>query len=171
MWFDDWHGVWRVVVLGTISYVVLIAMLRFSGKRSVSKMSAFDLVVTVALGSILATVLLSESVALTRGITAFFLLLALQYVMAALSVRLNWFERLAKSNARCLVVDGQIDRAALKHERVTQEEVMCAVRGVGLGDLHSVAAVVLETDGDFSVITKDRAGTRTALPDGARACK
>lgn len=168
MWFDDWQGVWRVLVLGTTSYVILIAMLRFSGKRSVAKMSAFDLVVTVALGSILATILLSESVALARGITAFFLLLALQYGVAALSVRFDWIERLAKSNARCLVVDGEIDHAALRRERVTQEEVMCAVRSAGLGDLRNVAAVVLETDGDFSVITSDCAGTRTALPDEAR---
>lgn len=168
MWFDDWQGVWRVLILGTASYVVLIAVLRFSGKRSVAKMSAFDLVVTVALGSILATILLSESVAFVRGVMAFSLLLVLQYVVAALSVRFNWVERLAKSNARCLVVDGQIDRAALRRERVTHEEVMCAVRGAGLGDLRDVAVVVLETDGGFSVVTNDRAGTRTALPDAAR---
>jgi uncharacterized membrane protein YcaP (DUF421 family) len=168
LWFDDWQGVWRVLTLGTASYIVLIAVLRFSGKRSVAKMSAFDLVVTVALGSILATILLSDSVALVRGVMAFFLLLSLQYVVAALSVRFNWIERLSKSNARCLVVDGQIDRAALRRERVTQEEVMCAVRGAGLGDLRDVAAVVLETDGGFSVVTYDCAGTRTTFPDEAR---
>lgn len=67
MFFDSWDGLLWVVVVGVLAYAVLILLLRVSGKCTLSKMHAFDLVVTVALGSTLATVLLSESVALAEG--------------------------------------------------------------------------------------------------------
>jgi uncharacterized membrane protein YcaP (DUF421 family) len=141
-------------------------VLRVSGKRTLAKMNAFDLVVTFALGSILATILLSKDVALAEGIAAFVILVLLQFAIAALSVRFRSVERVAKSDARALAIDGVIDEQALREERVTREEVLCAVRSAGLGDLAQVAAVVLETDGSFSVVSREKAGARTALPKG-----
>jgi hypothetical protein len=67
MLFDDWSGLLRVLIVGTSAYVGLVTLLRFTGKRTLSKMNAFDMIVTVALGSTLATVLLSSDVALAEG--------------------------------------------------------------------------------------------------------
>ena len=61
MFFDSWFGLLRVALVGVAAYLALIVMLRLSGKRTLGKMNAFDLVATVALGSTLATVLLSDS--------------------------------------------------------------------------------------------------------------
>ena len=58
MLFDDWGSLGRVLLVGTAAYVSLVAILRISGKRMLTKFNAFDFVVTVALGSTLATVLL-----------------------------------------------------------------------------------------------------------------
>ena len=77
----------RVVIVGTLAYAALVALLRISGKRTRTKLNAFDLVVTIALGSTLATVLLSNQVSLAEGITALALLIALQFVITWLSVR------------------------------------------------------------------------------------
>ena len=85
MLFDSWAGLGRVLLVGTLAYVALVLLLRISGKRTLSKLNAFDLVVTVALGSTLATVLLSKSVALAEGVLALGLLILLQYVIAWLS--------------------------------------------------------------------------------------
>jgi hypothetical protein len=65
----------------------LIAVLRWSGKRTLAKMNAFDLIVTVTLGSTLATILLSRDVALLEGLTALVLLVVLQLAASWLSVR------------------------------------------------------------------------------------
>jgi uncharacterized membrane protein YcaP (DUF421 family) len=164
MIFDTWDDLLRVLLMGASAYFALIAILRLSGKRTLAKMSAFDLVVTVALGSTLATILLSRDVALLEGMTALLTLVALQYLIAALSVRWRLIERIAKSDPRPLLRDGVIDARALKRERVTREEVLCAIRSNGFGDIADIAAVVLETDGSFSVVSHDRAGARSALP-------
>lgn len=168
MFFDSWSGLARVLLVGALAYLALVAILRISGKRTLAKMNAFDLVVTVALGSTLATVLLSKDVALAEGVLAFALLAALQFVVAATSRRSRAVEALAKAEPRVLLADGRFRDEALAAERVTADEVRAAVRGAGLGDLALVAAVVLETDGSLSVIAAERAGDGSALP-GARA--
>ena len=85
---------------------MVLLLLRVSGKRTLTKMNAFDLVVTVALGSTLATVLLTKSVALAEGLTAFVLLIFLQFVLTWLSVRSRAVSRLVKSEPTLLVYQG-----------------------------------------------------------------
>lgn len=164
MFFDDWSSVLRVLVLGISAYVSLVVLLRLSGKRTLAKMNAFDLVVTVALGSSLATIILSKDTALAQGVAAFLVLGLAQYAIAALSVRFRAVEAFAKADARCLLIDGKMIEQAMRQERVTREEVLSAVRSAGHGDLAAIAAVVLETDGSFSVIPQSHAGLRDALP-------
>ncbi len=152
MIFDSWYDLLRILVVGVLAYAGLVALLRTTGKRTLSKMNAFDLVVTVALGSILATVLLSRDTTLSEGLFAFVLLCGLQYAVAWASLRWNTVRNLVKAEPALLFFDGRFLSAILSKERVTQPEVMAAIRSQGIADLSNVRAVVLETDGSFSVV-------------------
>ena len=152
MFFDDWFGLLRVVVVGTAAYAALVALLRASGKRTLAKLNAFDFVVTVALGSTLATVLLSKDVALAEGLLAFALLAGLQYAVAWLSVRSPRFSGLVKSEPSLLLHRGRFLEGAMRQQRVTHDEVVSALRSSGLARPEDAAAVVLETDGSLSVV-------------------
>lgn len=152
MFFDSWYDLLRILVVGACAYLGLILLLRVTGKRTLSKMNAFDLIVTVALGSTLATVLLSGDVSLSEGLLALALLCGLQYVVAWLSVRSERFQSLIKTEPSLLFLQGRFLAGALRRERVTEEEILAAVRGQGFAQLSGVAAVILETDGSFSVI-------------------
>ncbi len=162
--FDSWTGLGRVLFVGIAAYVFLVILLRVSGKRTLTKLNAFDLVVTVALGSTLATVLLSNSVPLAEGVLALGLLVLLQFVITWLSVRSPRFRSLVKSEPTLLVHAGRMLDGALRAQRVTREEVMSVIRSQGLRDLTDAAAVVLETDGSFSVIA---ASPEKPFPAGA----
>ncbi|MEV4703115.1 YetF domain-containing protein [Actinoplanes sp. NPDC049316] len=163
MFFDSLQDLWRVAVIGVLTYALLIVVLRISGKRTLAKMNAFDFVVTVALGSTLATILLSRDVSLSEGLAALVLLVILQLLATWLSVRSGTVRHLLKSAPTLLVHDGRMNENMMRRQRVTENEVLQAVRAQGVGDLGLVAAVVLETDGTFSVIPKQNAGSRTAL--------
>src|SRR5690606_25127759 len=102
----------RIVTVGFLAYIGLIIFLRISGKRTLTKLNAFDLVVAVALGSTLATILLDSSIRLLEGLTAFALLILLQYVITFLSVHSNWFNNVIKSEPRLLFLNGQFLRSA-----------------------------------------------------------
>jgi uncharacterized membrane protein YcaP (DUF421 family) len=161
MFFDSWTGLGRVLVVGTLAYISLVLILRISGKRTLTKLNAFDLVVTVALGSTLATVLLSKSVALAEGILAMALLVFLQFVITWLSVRSPRFRELVKSEPTLIMRKGQFLDGALRAQRITREEVIAALRSNGVADAADAAAVVLETDGSIAVI-------KEAAPDAAK---
>lgn len=154
MFFDDWAGLIRTVVVGLLAYLALIVMLRASGKRTLSKMNAFDLVVTVALGSTLATVLLNASVPLAEGVVALALLVYLQYAITWLSVRSARFRGLIKAEPTLLVHEDRPLEGAMRAQRVTRDEIDAALRSSGKSDLGDVQSVVLETDGSMTVIPR-----------------
>ena len=163
MFFDSFHDVFRVIVIGVLAYAAVVTLLRISGKRTLAKMNAFDLVVTVALGSTLATILLSNSVALAEGVVGLALLVVLQIVVAWGASHYKAVGRLVKSEPRLLLHRGSLLEEALLQERIAPDEVAAAIRASGHADLARIDAVVLETDGSFSVIADAPAGACSAL--------
>lgn len=163
MWFDGWPDIARVALSTLAIYAAVIVILRLAGKRSLAKLNIFDLVVTVALGSTLASIMLVKDLSITEGVTAFVSLAGLQWVVSFASLRVHWFKRLIRSDARLLLVDGKFLEEAMARERITQDEVEAAIRKDGHGRIEEVTAVVLESDGTLSVIVEGEAADCTAL--------
>ena len=151
MFYDGWLGLVRVLVAGTCAYLALVVLLRVSGKRTLAKLNAFDFVVTVALGSTLATVLLSSDVALAEGVLAMALLVGLQYLVARLSTRSRRVKGLVRSEPTLVYHDGFLP-GAMRHQRVTADELRQSARSQGHPDLDDIRAIVLETDGTLSLL-------------------
>jgi uncharacterized membrane protein YcaP (DUF421 family) len=168
--FDGWGGIARTLLVGTLAYVALVFMLRISGKRTLSKMNAFDFLVTVALGSTLAAVLLDDGITLSEGTTAFALLIGLQYLVTWSSVRAPWVKRLVTGEPELVAHRGRLLTDAMRRNRVTEDEVFAALRNAGHVGFDDTEAVVLETDGSFSVVGKDASGGRAAI-EGVRGAR
>jgi uncharacterized membrane protein YcaP (DUF421 family) len=177
-WFwQGWEGPLRVACLGLLAYGFLIILLRATGKRTLSKMNAFDFVITVASGSTFAAVLLNKQVSYAEGVTAFTTLVLMQYGVAWASSRSNTVEGLVKSVPSVLVWRGEMQLAAMAHARVTESEVHAACRQHGVTNLADVDAMVLETAGEFSVLTGLKISPRdsyctlrgTELPNAAKS--
>jgi uncharacterized membrane protein YcaP (DUF421 family) len=152
MFFDGWDSLIRTLVVGVMAYCILVAFLRISGKRTLAKMNAFDWVVTVALGSALANILLNKNVALAQGALGLALLIGLQFVVAWSSVRTRWVRGLVAGEPSLLLYRGSFLWDAMQRERVTEEDMHSALRSSGVASPADAEAVVLETDGSFSVI-------------------
>lgn len=152
MFFNDWGNIGRTIIIGILAYICLVITLRVSGKRTLSKMNAFDLVVTMALGSTLATILLSQKVALAEGVTAFIVLIGMQYIVAWLSVRSKTVKKLSKSSPSLLWYNGDFCHDQMKKERIVEAEINQAVREAGHSSIEEVQAVILETNGTLSVL-------------------
>ncbi|MCA1798900.1 MAG: DUF421 domain-containing protein [Xanthomonadaceae bacterium] len=164
VFFQDWTTLQRTLIVGVLAYASLVLILRVAGRRTLSKMNAFDFVVTIALGSTLATILLNREVALAEGALAFAVLVGLQYAITWTSVRVRWVRRLVTGEPVLLLYHGAYLHDALRRVRVTEDEVLAALRSEGVGEVSQVGAVVLETDGSFSVVRNVAAGA-SALAD------
>ena len=163
MWFDSWSDLGRILALGTAAYFTVIVVLRISGKRPLAQLNVFDFVVTVALGSILATALLSSTVSWADGATAFALIAALQFVIAWVSSRWRGGRRILTSEPVLLLSHGVMRPDALRRARLAESEVLQAIRSSGSGDPSDIAAVVIETNGKISVISTEKLGDGSAL--------
>lgn len=152
--FDGWDGVMRVIVIAPCAHAALVAFLRTSGKRTLTQLIAFDLVITVSLGSVLATQVLSKDTPLLDGITAMALLIALQWVVAFASVRSHPVRKLVRSEPTMLVDEGATDAGALRRHRRTEDELLQAIRASGHCAVFETRFVFLQSDGSLAVIAK-----------------
>lgn len=154
IFFDGWDGVFRVAITTIIAYSLVVIMLRISGKRTLAKMNAFDFIVTIALGSILSTVILNKSTPIAEGLTAIGLLIFLQFIITYLTVRIKRFKNFISSNPTLIFYDGNLLTKAMKQQRVSTEEINKSVREAGFSGYENIMAVVLESTGDITVIGK-----------------
>lgn len=157
----------RVIISASVVYLALIIMLRIGGKRTLSKWNAFDFIVTIAMGSIIASIILNKDVTVVEGLLASGVLILLQASITWLSVRIGWIEGAVKAQPTLLYANENFLRDNMRTQRVTRSEMLAAIRASGIGHLSFVDAVVLETDGSFSVVESiyTRAGMADALED------
>jgi uncharacterized membrane protein YcaP (DUF421 family) len=152
IFFDDWDSIMRTFIITILAYIFLIFFLRISGKRTLSKMNAFDFIVTVALGSTLATVMLNKDIALADGVLGFFLLIFLQFLITWLSARYKAISSLIKSTPTLLLYKGEMLKNIMLKERIDEDEIHAIVRDKGYPSIENIDAIVLETDGSLTVI-------------------
>jgi uncharacterized membrane protein YcaP (DUF421 family) len=153
-------------IIGSLAYFFFFGMLRLSGKRTLSQWNAFDFVVTVAFGAILAKTIMPQQTTLLQGAIVLGLLVVWQVILAWLSVRVPMFQRVVKGTPRLLLWQGKFQESALRAERVTPAEIRAAIRSKGITEVEQVGAVVLETDGTFTVMpTVNEHAHNSALTD------
>lgn len=163
--FNSWDALRHTLIVGSLGYVALIFLLLISGKRTLSKWNSFDFIVTIALGSTLASLMLSKDTSLAQGVLAIGMLVFFQFIITWISVRSKMFQGLIKAEPTLLLFQGELQHNALRHQRVTQGEVLAALRAKGIAGIEDVEAVILETDGTFSVIEKIKRASASALVD------
>lgn len=165
MWPPDVDSLQRVLLVTPLAYLAAVALIRASGKRSLAKLNAFDLVVTVALGSVLASIVTSSQLPLLTGLLGFALLLGLQVAISAWTSHHTDHDGVVRAAPRLLVRRGEMLEEAVRQARLTPAEVLQAVRSSGCGGLDQVAAACLESDGTVSVVTNSQLGDGAALSD------
>ena len=154
MWFDDWASLVTIAGKAVIGFAGLVLLLRVGGKRLLAKLNAFDMVVTFTVGSLLASMIISSEVSVADGMVALSVLLGLAVTTSFLSTRSAAFRHLIKSQPTLLVYDGEYLQANMKRERIAKVEIAAVMRSQGVHNLKDVKAMVLETEGDISVLTQ-----------------
>jgi uncharacterized membrane protein YcaP (DUF421 family) len=165
IFFSSWENVLRIVVFAFCGYISLVLLLRTTGQRTLSKLNAFDFIITVTIGSTFATLLLAGNVALIDGITVFTLLVGLQFMVTWLTVRSGRIKKAVKNEPRLLYYKGEYLTKNMRNTRIVKEEIEQAIRSTGQSSTSDVEAVVIETNGNLSVISKGSKENSDVLAD------
>lgn len=132
-------------------YVYIIIFTRIFGKRSFSKMSSFDFAMTVAIGSIIASTILSDSVSLQEGFVSLLAIYSLQLLIAFFR-RFKVVQKLVDNKPLLLMDHQEILHKNLRKARVTEGDLRSKLREANVLDLSQIRAVVFETTGDMLVL-------------------
>ncbi len=161
--WDGWDSVARVAVGAAIVYIAIVLVLRFVGQRALAKMSAYDLIVTVALGSLIAQIPLTRSISVVDGLVAIGAYLALQELTSWAQARSSRLHHLVRERPNLVVWDGKLLTDRMRDINVTPDEVRAAIRRAGMISMSQVQAVVLENDGEWSVMGRSDAADLSTM--------
>ncbi|MXO83224.1 DUF421 domain-containing protein [Altererythrobacter aestiaquae] len=146
----------RGLVLTAFALIWVVLLIRVTGLRSLSKMTNFDFIMTVAMGSLVAGAgQASEWSGFAQAITAMVGLFLTQYVAARMRKSSDAVEAAMQNDPVMLMRDGVIDYDALKRTRVAESDLIAKLREANVLNFSEVRAVVLETTGDVSVLHGD----------------
>ncbi|SFH80413.1 DUF421 domain-containing protein [Halpernia frigidisoli] len=163
--FESWDGICKIIFTTVSAYFLVFILLRVSGKRTLAKMNAFDFIVTIALGSILGSVILNKSIPLLEGFCAIAVLIFLQFCITFISVRNKSFNNFVSSCPTILFYNGEILYPILKKERITLGDIQKSIREAGFSSFSFVESIVLESNGDITVISKNESRNQNAMSD------
>lgn len=151
-WIETTLSASLMAILSTIGiYVALIFLTRISGVRSFSKLSSFDFAITVAIGSLLASTIISKDPPLLLAIVALSSLFAIQMLVA--SLRNNNFVSKLVNNKPLLLMKGDVMLIRnMRKGQVSQPDLLAKLREANVLKVDQIQAVIMETTGDISVL-------------------
>ena len=160
--WSGWEPILRILVVGTITYVGLVLLLRISGKRTFTRMTAFDFIIAIAIGSSFGRILTAKTISVAEAFTTFILLILLQTVFSYFEVNSRTFKSLTTPKPSLLYYDGNFLKKNMRKARIRKDELESATRKKGFGSLEQVKAIIFETDGSFSVIGNYKSGEHSS---------
>lgn len=147
---------WQFVLRAAIVYVVLLLMVRLSGKRTVGQFTPFDLILVVLLGNAVQNSLIGEDMSLIGGLLLAATLICLNWVTGWITSRSRRIDRLIEGSPVLLVRDGQVFEPVLRAQQLSQADLEVALRQADCSHIDEVALAVLETNGHISVVKRRR---------------
>ncbi|BEP93622.1 DUF421 domain-containing protein [Acidovorax sp. sif1233] len=147
---------WEFVLRGVVVYVFLLVFLRLTGKRQTGQYAPFDLVLLLILSNAVQNSMNAGDNSLVGGLVSATTLIGCHVVLAQLTFRFAWMERLIDGTPRVLVEQGQVNADLLRKELLSPDDLEAALRASGCLHLHEVERATIETNGQITVVLRRR---------------
>ena len=154
LFFDNIDKLGRIVLTAVTVYVLIVIITKVSGKRSTSQLNNFDWIVTVMIGSLGASTILLKDIPLIEGISSILVLYVMQFLVTKYASISPQFSSFILSEPRIVFYQGQFLPDAMRAERLTRQEIECAMRSEGVNSFDDVEAIVFESDAQLTIIPK-----------------
>ncbi len=146
---------WEFVLRAVVVYVVLLAMIRMSGKRTMGQFTAFDMLLIVLLGNAVQNALLGKDTSMSGGLLLAATLMVLNWLVGFATSRNKRVERLLEGEPVVLARDGHVYRDVLRRELVSRDDFAKSMREAGCSDISRVRLALLETNGHITLLLRE----------------
>ena len=154
LFFDNIDKLGRIVLTAVTVYVLIVIITKVSGKRSTSQLNNFDWIVTVMIGSLGASTILLKDIPFIEGASSIVALYVMQFLVTKYASISPEFSSFILSEPRIVFYQGQFLPDAMRAERLTRQELECAMRSEGVNSFDDVEAIVFESDAQLTIIPK-----------------
>ncbi|MGE5233001.1 MAG: DUF421 domain-containing protein [Acidobacteriota bacterium] len=145
---------WELVARGAVVYVFLLVLLRVTGKRQVGQLAPFDLVLLLVLSNAVQNSMNAGDNSLVGGLISATTLVALNYLVGALTFRSKRLEAVIEGRPQVLIHNGKLFEDVMAHAQLTHHEVQAALRQAGCSSVEEIHSAVLENNGAISVVAR-----------------
>ncbi len=142
----------NISMVACLVFFLVVLYTRIVGLRSFAKMSAVDFATTIAVGSMIAAVILPSKPSVVGGCFGIMMIYVLQFLSSFLKSRLDFYSHITENSPVLIVSNGKVDRAILKKVNMSENDLISKLREANVFSLSKVAAVVFESTGDISVL-------------------
>lgn len=148
----DMNVLWQIPLRTLIIYSVVLLGLRLSGKRQIGQMTPFDLVLLLLISNAVQNAMTGPDTTVLGGILSAGTLLLANAVLGYTRFRIPGLLNVVEGHSTTLIREGKVITANLRHEELTQEELIAALREHGIESASAVSLATLEVDGSISVV-------------------
>lgn len=147
----------------SIIYILVLVVMRIMGKREISQMQPFELVIAIMIADLASVPMSDTGIPIFNGIIPILALLLFQLIISIINLRSIKLRQIICGKPQILVYRGKIDEKALKKEKITINELQERLRQNNIFTLGDVEYAILETSGEISVIQKPE--KRNTIPE------
>jgi len=156
---------WEFIVRGIVVYVFLLVFLRLTGRRQIGQYDPFDLILLLILSNAVQNSMNAGDNSLVGGLISALTLIGCHLLLSQLAWRSPRLARCLDGKPRVLIHAGQLDRQAMRNERLTLDDVHAALRAAGCLHTHEVQLATIETNGQITVVLRQRPSSMGLAPD------
>src|SRR5215207_5412493 len=142
----------EIILRGSVIYISLFVLLRVVLKRQAGSLGMTDLLLITLIADASQNAMAGEYRSIPAGILLVSTIIFWSYAFDWLSYKIPWFGRLIEPSPLPLIKDGKLLRRNMRHELITEEELMSQLREQGLDDVKKVKEAYMESDGHISVV-------------------
>ncbi|MDR0858431.1 MAG: DUF421 domain-containing protein [Oscillospiraceae bacterium] len=143
-----------IIIRTLIMFIALFAAMRFMGKRQLGQLEPSELVVAILIADLASHPLADVGIPLMNGLIPVLVLLCGEVLISGIAVRSHKFSNLIWGEPNVLIFDGRLNKRELWRNRLSQSEVMEALRKKDVFELSTVSCAILENDGTITVKAK-----------------
>ena len=136
-------------------YFIILLLIRIMGKREISRLSPFDLVVAIMIAELAVIPIEDKSLTLLEGLLPIIVLVILEISMSIISLKSNFLRGLINGRPEIVIKDGQVIYNVLKKARYNINDLLLQLREKDIFSIAEVKLALLETSGNLSVLRKE----------------
>lgn len=142
---------WELIIRAVFVYVLLIGLLRISGKRQIGQLAPFDLVLLLVLSNAVQNAMNGGDNSITAGVISAATLIGLNFIAGYLTYRSKLLERIMEGQPEVLIHNGKLFEKVMARSQLTHHELNAALRQSGCLTVGEVQTAILENNGSITV--------------------